>query len=323
MKLAIVVPCFNEESMLPETFLKLSALLDQLVDKGSVSSDSILLFVDDGSTDRTWKLLCDASTDSSRIQGLRLSRNRGHQNALLAGLREVDADVVVSIDADLQDDVATINSMVAAAHQGADIVYGVRQQRASDTAFKRISAETYYRTLALFGVEVIFNHADFRLMSRRALRALFQFNEVNLFLRGIIPQLGFTTTIVYYNRLERRAGISKYSLGKMLSLAWQGITSFSIAPLRFITALGIITCAGSVAVGLWALGLGVFTTSVVPGWTSTVVPMVLIGGVQLLSLGIIGEYVGKIYIETKHRPHYFVAERTSVPIEDRWRSDGS
>jgi glycosyltransferase involved in cell wall biosynthesis len=243
------------------------------------------------------------------MRAIRLSRNRGHQRALLAGLREAQADVAVSIDADLQDDLDAVVEMVRAARAGADIVYGVRKRRTSDTAFKRLTAALYYRLLALFGVEIVFNHADFRAMSRRALEALAQFGEANLFLRGIVPQLGFTTTVVYYERRMREAGESKYPLGKMLALAWEGITSFSVVPLRVITFLGLVACLGAIAVGLWALLIDLFTDRTIPGWTSTVVPFAFIGGVQLLSLGVIGEYVGKIYLETKRRPPYFVSER--------------
>jgi glycosyltransferase involved in cell wall biosynthesis len=310
VKLAIVVPCYNEAAALPATLSVLAGELERLAAAGALRADSFLLLVDDGSTDATWALIQDAAARDARVRGLRLSRNRGHQNAVLAGLRHADADAAISIDADLQDDVAAIGAMVAAARGGADIVYGVRRQRSSDTPFKRWSAELYYRLLGLFGVEAVFNHADFRLMSRRALAALFEFSEVNLFLRGIVPQLGFTTTVVYYDRQERIAGHSKYSLLRMLALAWQGVTSFSIVPLRFITVLGLVTCAGSLGVAGWALAIRLFTERGVPGWTSTVVPLSLIGGVQLLSLGIIGEYIGKIYVETKRRPLYFVAERT-------------
>lgn len=309
MKLAIVVPCYNEEAVLPIALERLRELLTRLRGDGLVHSESNLLFVDDGSRDRTWELLRAAASADTRVRALRLSRNCGHQRALLAGLLEAQADAVVSIDADLQDDLEAVVEMVAAARNGADIVYGVRRLRASDTAFKRTTAEAYYRLLALFGVAVVFNHADFRLMSRRAINALAQFRESNLFLRGMVPQLGFTTTIVYYDRGERLAGESKYPLRKMLSLAWEGITSFSVAPLRFITVLGFITCMAAVALGLWSLGLGLFTTRTIPGWASTVGPLAFIGGVQLLSLGVIGEYIGKIYLETKRRPPYFVAER--------------
>jgi glycosyltransferase involved in cell wall biosynthesis len=309
MKLAFVVPCYNEEAVLPATLERLCALLTRLHMDRLVHSDSNLLFVDDGSRDRTWELLRAAGAADARVQAVRLSRNCGHQRALLAGLLEAQADAVVSIDADLQDDLEAVVEMVAAARKGADIVYGVRRLRSSDTAFKRTTAQMYYRLLALFGVEIVFNHADFRLMSRRAIEALGQFRESNLFLRGMVPQLGFTTTVVYYERHERLAGESKYPLRRMLSLAWEGVTSFSVVPLRFISVLGLMTCMGAVALGLWALALGLFTTRAVPGWTSTVGPLAFIGGVQLLSLGVIGEYVGKIYLETKRRPPYFVAER--------------
>lgn len=317
MRLAIVVPCYNEEAVLPVTVERLRKVLAALRSGGHVAPESYILFVDDGSNDRTWELLREAAATHSDVQAIRLSRNRGHQRALLAGLNEAKADAIVTIDADLQDDENAIAAMVKATRGGADIVYGVRKARDADTAFKRITAESYYRLLALFGVETVFNHADFRLMSRRAVEALAQFGESNLFLRGLIPQLGFTTTVVYYDRSERAAGESKYPLRKMLSFAWEGITSFSVVPLRFITVLGLLTCLVAMGLGSWALFVGVFTTRAIPGWTSTVVPFAFIGGVQLLSLGVIGEYVGKIYLETKRRPAYFVAERTAhAPAED-------
>lgn len=315
MKLVIVVPCYNEEAVLPLTVPRLAELLSRLGSQGLVDPDSGVLFVDDGSRDRTWELLRDAFAADPRMRAIRLSRNRGHQRALLAGLREAQADAVVSMDADLQDDLEAVVEMVTAARAGADIVYGVRKLRTADTAFKRLTAELYYRLLALFGVEIVFNHADFRLMSRRALEAFAQFGEANLFVRGIVPQLGFTTTVVYCERRAREAGESKYPLAKMLALAWEGVTSFSVAPLRFITVLGLATCLGAMAVGLWALAIDLFTDRAIPGWTSTVVPVAFIGGVQLLSLGVIGEYIGKIYLETKRRPHYFVSERLP-PADD-------
>jgi glycosyltransferase involved in cell wall biosynthesis len=309
MKLAIVVPCYNEEAALPHTLERLAQLMRSLKDTGRAGPGSFVLFVDDGSKDRTWELLQAAAAEG--VHAIRLSRNFGHQRALLAGLEEArEADAVVSIDADLQDDVDAIARMVDAAKGGADIVYGVRTERTADTSFKRGTAQAYYRLLALFGVEIVFNHADFRLMTRRAIDALLAYKESNLFLRGLVPQLGFTTTVVPYERGERVAGESKYPLRKMLSLAWEGITSLSVAPLRFITVLGICTCLLAMGIGCWALIVGLFTTHAVPGWTSTVVPLAFIGGVQLLSLGVIGEYVGKIYIEAKRRPPYFVADRT-------------
>jgi glycosyltransferase involved in cell wall biosynthesis len=315
MRLAIIVPCFNEEAVLPHTIARLRDLLARLVAQGMADAGSAAIFVDDGSADGTWGVLQSAARDAT-VRAIRLSRNCGHQQALLAGLREAAAfDAVVTIDADLQDDPEAVFDMVRAANAGADIVYGVRAQRSADTLFKRVSAETYYRVLALFGAEIVFNHADFRLMTRRALDALAQFSESNVFLRGLVPRLGFTTAIVHYERSERVAGESKYPFRKMLSFAWEGITSLSVAPLRFITFLGIATCLLAMGIGFWALGVGLLTTRAVPGWTSTVVPLAFIGGVQMLSLGVIGEYVGKIYLETKRRPAFFVSERTGEAPE--------
>ena len=265
--------------------------------------------VDDGSRDRTWALIEAAAQASPLVTGLKLSRNRGHQAALMAGLMNADADAVISVDADLQDDLAAIEAMVDAHAGGADVVYGVRRRRDADTFLKRTSAEAYYRLLNLLGVEVVFNHADYRLLSRRVLAALASYRESNLFLRGIIPQLGFPSAIVTYDRAERFAGESKYPLRKMLSFAWQGVTSFSAAPLRLITTIGVLVSAGSFGVAAWALWLRLFTSDAVPGWTSTVVPMYFLGGVQLLCIGIIGEYLAKIYLEVKRRPAYFVEQR--------------
>ncbi len=312
MNLTIVVPCYNEEAVLPATLERLQGLMEGLRADGRVSPESNLLFVDDGSRDRTWELLSAAAKADPRVRAMRLSRNCGHQRALLAGLMEARADITVSIDADLQDDVDAIVQMVDAARGGADIVYGVRRERVADTRFKRTTAESYYRLLAALGVEVVFNHADFRLMSRRAIEALAQFRESNMFLRGMVPQLGFNTSVVYYERKERQAGESKYPLRKMLSLAWEGVTSFSVVPLRIITFLGLVACVLAIGVGLWALVLALFTTRTVPGWTSTVVPYAFISGVQLLSLGVIGEYVGKIYMETKRRPPYFISDKVDA-----------
>jgi glycosyltransferase involved in cell wall biosynthesis len=306
MKLVIVVPCYNEEAVLPETAGRLMRLLADLIARGKVGPDSRISFVDDGSRDRTWSLIEDAAGASPLVTGLKLSRNRGHQAALMAGLMNADADAVISIDADLQDDLAAIEAMVDAHVQGADVVYGVRRRRDADTFAKRFTAETYYRLLGLLGVEVVFNHADYRLLSRRVLAALAGYGESNLFLRGIIPQLGFPSAIVHYDRAERFAGKSKYPLRRMLSFAWQGITSFSAAPLRLITTIGVLVSAGSFGVAAWALWLRLFTSDAVPGWTSTVVPMYFLGGVQLLCIGIIGEYLAKIYVEVKRRPAYFV-----------------
>lgn len=309
MILSIVVPCYNEEAVLPVTISKLQALLSDLIGKKLVDPSCHVIFVDDGSRDRTWQIIQEASTESSFIRGIKLSRNRGHQNAVLAGLLDAKGDAVISIDADLQDDLDAIEKMILAHRQGSDIVFGVRKGRDTDTFFKRLTAEGYYRLLERFGVEVVFNHADYRLMSRRTIEALREFNEVNLFLRGIIPQLGFPSSIVYYDRSERFAGESKYPLNKMLALAWQGITSFSAVPLRMITGLGFLISLGSFGITLWALFIRLFSDHAVPGWTSTVVPIYLLGGIQLLCIGIIGEYLAKIYMETKRRPHFFIEDR--------------
>ena len=307
-QIGIVIPCHNEELVLPETTQRLALLLHGLNAKGKISSASKVYFVDDGSQDQTWKIICGSAELHPFVEGIKLSRNRGHQSALLAGLMHAKGDCLISIDADLQDDLSAIEEMVDAHVAGSDIVYGVRRGRQSDTPFKRFSAELYYRILAVMGVEIIFNHADFRLMSRRAIDALRDFGEVNLFLRGIIPQLGFNSAIVHYDRAERFAGESKYPLSKMLGLAIQGITSFSIVPLRIITTIGLLISILSFAIGLWAFWLRLFTQQAIPGWASTVLPMYLLGGIQLFSLGVIGEYLGKIYIETKRRPRYFIEE---------------
>jgi glycosyltransferase involved in cell wall biosynthesis len=305
-RIALVIPCFNEEEVLPATAARLGPLLERLVAEGVVQAASTVHFVDDGSTDRTWALVEELAARHPWVHGLKLSRNRGHQNALVAGLFEVDADAIVSVDADLQDDLEAIRAMVAEHAAGAEIVYGVRNRRTSDTFFKRATAEGYYRLLNAFGVDVVFNHADYRLMGRRALRALREFSEVNLYVRGLIPQLGFRTARVYYERAERFAGESKYPVRKMLAFAWDGITSFSTVPLRWITAAGFVVSALSFAVGAWALFVRLVDPHSMPGWASTVIPMTFLGGIQLVSLGVIGEYVGKIYAETKRRPRYIV-----------------
>jgi glycosyltransferase involved in cell wall biosynthesis len=309
MMLSIIVPCYNEEAVLPETARRLAALLGELVSREKLSGDSHVVFVDDGSRDQTWSIIESLARDAPVYRGLKLSRNRGHQNALLAGLQHAQGDITISVDADLQDDLSAIEAMVDAHAAGADIVYGVRKRRDRDSLFKRASAEAYYRLLGRFGVEVVFNHADYRLMSRRALAALARFGETNLFLRGIIPQLGFPSAIVYYDRAERFAGESKYPLRKMLAFAWQGISSFSAAPLHLVTGLGLLVSLGSMGFSAWALWVWLFTEHAVPGWTSTVVPLVFLGGVQLLSIGILGEYVAKIYSETKRRPAYFLEKQ--------------
>ena len=303
--LAIVVPCYNEQEVLPETHKRLTALLQRLIGEGRIAADSGMWFVDDGSKDGTWPLIDQwACTAGSRVHGIKLSRNRGHQNALMAGLMTAKGDVLISVDADLQDDLEAIPQMLADHAQGSEVVYGVRSSRDSDSFFKRFTAEGYYTVLHKLGVEVVFNHADYRLMSRRAIEALRACPESSLFLRGLIPQLGFQTSQVAYARTERFAGTSKYPLSKMLSLAWQGVTSFSAAPLRVITALGLSVSFISLSMGLWALWVKLFSDRALPGWASIVIPLFLLSGVQLLSLGVIGEYVAKIFVEAKRRPLY-------------------
>lgn len=304
--LSIVVPCYNEESVLPATAQRLSGLIEDLRGRGILSPESRIYFVDDGSKDGTWASIERLSHQWPAVHGIKLSRNRGHQQALLAGLLTVPGEVVISIDADLQDDITAIEAMLAAYVDNHDIVFGVRRRREVDTPFKRFTAEGYYHLLRLMRVEVIFNHADFRLMSRRAIEALGEYHEVNLFLRGIIPQLGFRATTVFYDRAERMAGESKYPLRKMLSLAWEGITSFSTLPLRMITAVGGLVSLGSFMVTLWVLWVHFFTDQGVPGWASTALPIYFLGGIQLLSLGIIGEYLAKMYTEIKARPRYII-----------------
>lgn len=316
-RLSVVLPCYNEEAVLPETASRLDSLLNRLVVENKISASSEVLFVDDGSKDETWAVIEKLCASNPRNRGIRLSKNKGHQAALLAGLFSAEADAVISIDADLQDDVEAICQMVEAYTAGAHVVYGVRLHRDTDTFFKRSSATAYYRLLRLFGVEVVFNHADYRLLSRRAIDALRQYREVNLFLRGIIPQLGFSSAIVYYDRAKRFAGESKYPFRKMLAFAWQGITSFSAAPLHAITALGAIVSGSSFLVAAWALVVRLFTEAAVPGWASTVVPLYFLGGVQLLCIGAIGEYLAKVYMELKQRPRFFIEKSTRPDATDR------
>lgn len=311
--LSVVVPCYNEQDVLPETFRRLDTLLRRLIDEGLISTRSRIWFVDDGSRDNTWPMIQAASADPDALTcGIKLSRNRGHQAALIAGLMTATGDVLISVDADLQDDLDAIPKMLAEYRAGSDIVYGVRSSRDSDSFFKRFTAESYYSLLQRLGIEVVFNHADYRLMSRRAVEALRAFPETGVFLRGLIPQLGFHSAQVEYVRRERFAGESKYPLGKMLALAWQGVTSFSAAPLRAITALGMLVSMISLGMGLWALWARLFTDQALPGWASIVIPLFLLSGVQLLSLGVIGEYVAKVFMEAKRRPQYFI-EQISPP----------
>jgi len=309
VKLAIVVPCYNEEEVLPETTRRLAALITEMVEAQTLSAESCIYYVDDGSIDRTWALV-EAQADECRyVSGLKLSANRGHQNALLAGLLTVESDIVISIDADLQDDIKVIPDMVAAFNQGFDIVYGVRKARDTDTFLKRTSAQLFYKLLGSMGVSVEYNHADTRLMSRRALEALKQYDEVNLFLRGLIPTIGFPSTRVEYDRAERFAGESKYGLAKMLGLALDGITSFSAFPLRLVAILGLAIFLGSLAISGWVLWIRFVSDIAIPGWASSVLPMYFLGGIQLLGIGILGEYTSKIYMETKRRPRFIIEKR--------------
>jgi len=306
IKLAIVVPCYNEDEVLPETNRRLLELLSKLNDSGLIGADSCVHYVDDGSKDKTWSLIESLAASDSRVHGIKLSGNRGHQNALLSGLLSVEGDAIVSIDADLQDDVAVIEDMVREFIGGAEVVYGVRDSRQTDTGFKRNTALMYYGLMKKMGVDLVHNHADFRLLGRRAVEALRQFGEVNMFLRGIVPLIGYRAATVKYDRAERFAGVSKYPLRKMLTFAAEGVTSFSIVPLRLITLFGFLVSGFSFAMILFIIYGTMVLKAVIPGWASSVVPIYFLGGIQLLSIGILGEYVAKIYMETKQRPRYFI-----------------
>ncbi|MFP5112646.1 glycosyltransferase family 2 protein [Bacillaceae bacterium C204] len=305
--LTIVVPCFNEEEVLNETILQLSTFLDDLIEDFLVAKDSKLLFVDDGSKDRTWEIIEHKSEKNPLVTGLKLAGNVGHQNALIAGLETANkhSDCVVSIDADLQDDVNVIRTFVEKYWEGFDIVYGVRDRRDTDTYFKRNTALAFYRLVGKIGIKLIPNHADFRLMSKRALDELLKYKETNVFLRGLVPLVGFASTKVYYDRKERLAGESKYPLKKMLAFAFDGITSFSIAPIRFVTFLGFLAVILSAFAGGYAL-IQEILGHTETGWTSLVISIWFVGGLQLMGIGIIGEYIGKIYHEVKQRPRYAI-----------------
>ena len=309
MKLYVVIPCYQEEEVLPETARRMKEKMASLAGRGLISPESRVVFVNDGSRDATWRIITELCEQDPLFEGISLSRNRGHQNALLAGLMTVKekADAVISMDADLQDDINAMDEMVQKYHEGCDIVYGVRSQRKTDSFFKRFTAEGFYRLVNLLGGEVVFNHADYRLMSRRALEGLAQFKEVNLFLRGIIPMIGYRTDVVYYERHERFAGQSKYPLKKMLALAFEGITSLSVRPIRLIFLLGVLLFLVSIGMLLYTL-FQHFTGNTVAGWSSLVISIWAIGGLELLAIGIVGEYIGKVYLETKHRPPFLIAE---------------
>ena len=309
--LYIVIPCYNEQAVLPITAPMFLEKIESLTAQGLCNENSKVLFVNDGSKDDTWNIICGLAKQNPRFKGITLSRNRGHQNALLAGLMHAknECDVTISIDCDGQDDINAMDEMMRQFHDGCDVVYGVRSKRDTDTFFKRFTAESFYKFMRLMGAETVFNHADYRLMSKRALEGLAEFKEVNLFLRGTVPLVGYKSTSVYYERNERIAGESHYPFSKMLNLALNGITSLSTKPLRYITTIGIAMAFISFLFIVWAIAARV-TGHTVAGWTSLVGIMALIGGIQLFCLGIIGEYIGKIYSEVKQRPKYIIESTT-------------
>ena len=308
-KLYLVIPCYNEEEVLPETAKRLMDKLSSLVQAGKIHPDSRIVFVNDGSCDKTWEIIQELHGEDIVFSGINLSRNRGHQNALLAGLMTVKdhADMVISMDADLQDDINAVDAMVDKYLDGFDIVYGVRSSRAKDTFFKKATAEGFYKLMNVMGANTVFNHADYRLMSRRALDGLAEFGEVNLFLRGVVPMIGYPCDIVYYERGERFAGKSKYPFGKMLSFAIEGITSLSTKPIRMITGLGFFIFIVSIGMLIYSI-VRHFMGATIVGWTTLMVSVWAIGGLILLSLGVVGEYIGKIYLETKARPRFLIEQ---------------
>ena len=308
-RLYVVIPCYNEEEVLPETSKRILTKMNELISKDMISADSRVCFVNDGSKDKTWSIICDLHSQNNIFSGINLSRNRGHQNALLAGLNTVmdKADMVISMDADLQDDINAMDEMLEKYYNGCDVVYGVRSKRDKDTFFKRFTAESFYKLMNSFGANTVYNHADYRLLSHRVLEALTGFKEVNLFLRGIVPMVGFKSDVVYYVRGERFAGESKYPLSKMLAFAVEGITSLSVKPIRMITRLGIFIFFFSLVILIYSF-VRHYQGETIPGWTTLMVSIWAIGGLILLSLGVVGEYVGKIYLETKARPRFIVQE---------------
>jgi glycosyltransferase involved in cell wall biosynthesis len=312
-----IVPCYNEELAVEATTRALLELIEQQRDIGRCGARSMVLLVDDGSSDRTWALIEQlARVHPGHVAGLLLSRNVGHQHALLAGLTLAPGDVLISIDADLQDDLNVIPQMLDYYQQGHDIVYGVRRLRATDTRLKRMTAAGFYGLMRRLGVDVIDNHADYRLMSRRAVELLRQYDEVNLFLRGIVRLIGLRSAQVFYDRRERSAGSTKYSLSRMSALALDGVTSFSAVPLRVISMLGLLTSLLALGISIWVLVVALTNPAAVPGWASTVLPITFIGGVQILSIGVLGEYIGKIYMETKRRPRFIVDRAVGLPGDD-------
>lgn len=316
--LYIVIPCYNEEKVLPITSKMFLEKILSLSRNGKISDKSRILFVNDGSKDKTWDIICDLARQDEHYKGISQSRNRGHQNAVLAGLMESKdvCDITISIDCDGQDDINAMDEMVDAYLDGSEVVYGVRSKRETDTFFKRFTAESFYKLLNKMGAEVVFNHADYRLVSSRVLQEFENFHEVNLFLRGMFPLVGFKSTSVYYERSERIAGESHYPLSKMLGLAFDGITSLSVKPLRMITGLGLLIAILSFLGVVWSVVVALLGQSVA-GWASMVCIVSFIGGIQLICLGVMGEYIGKIYMEVKQRPRYIISERTDDNIDDR------
>ena len=313
MKLYLVIPCYNEQEVLAETARRTSEKLRTLMESGKISKESRICFVDDGSRDATWQIIDGLCNEDNIFCAIKLSRNRGHQNALLAGLMNVKdrCDIAISLDADLQDDIGAIDRMIDKYNEGCDVVYGVRSSRKTDKAFKRITARAFYKIMRAMGVELVYDHADYRLMSKRAIEALSEFKEVNLFLRGLVPLVGFKSATVEYERSKRFAGKSKYPLKKMLSFAFEGVTSMSIKPIRMISVLGFLIFLASFGMLAYSL-ISHFTGNTVEGWTSIVVSVWAIGGLQLLAIGVIGEYIGKIYLETKSRPKYIIDKRKNL-----------
>ena len=307
--LYLIIPCYNEQDVLPETSRQLLAKLHALIANGLIAPASRICFVNDGSNDNTWQIISDLHEQNKLFSGICLSLNRGHQNALLAGLMTVKdfCDFTISLDSDLQDDINCIDAMVDKFYDGYDIIYGMRKKRDTDSFFKKITAEGFYKFISFMGAQIVYNHSDYRMMSKRAVEGLAEFKEVNLFLRGMVPMLGFKSDKVYYDRLERCAGESKYPFKKMLFFALQGITSLTVEPIRFITEIGLLVFVVSVFILLWSLYRH-FTGDTITGWTSIMVSVWAIGGAILFSIGIIGEYIGKIYLESKHRPRYVVSE---------------
>lgn len=314
--LYIVIPCYNEEEVLYETTKRLKVKLKEIIKSKKVSNQSRVMYVNDGSKDKTWDIIKEINNNEELFTGISLSRNRGHQNALLGGLLTAKnyADVVISMDADLQDDIDAIEKMIDKYHEGNDIVYGARSTRKKDSFFKRFTAETFYKLMKYLGVDCVYNHADYRLTSKKVLDEFSNFKEVNLFLRGMFPLVGFKSDIVYYERNERYAGNSKYPLKKMLNFAWDGITSFSVKPLRLICILGFIILFISIAIMIYSV-IRKLTGNTVPGWTFLSISIWFIGGIQMISIGIIGEYIGKIYQETKRRPRYIISENLEEKIK--------